>query len=104
MNRHALDVLEFPRVLAVVAERASSPLGAARVRALAPDTSRPALESEHRRVSAMRSLLTAEGGWAPEPIPSLADALARLRIEGTMWSGNELLAVAQLLRSSWRTQ
>jgi DNA mismatch repair protein MutS2 len=104
MNRHALDVLEFPRVLAVVAERASSAPGAARVRALAPETARAALDAEHRRVSAMRALLTAEGGWAPEPIPSLTEPLARLRVEGTSWTGGELLAGAQLLRSSRRTR
>jgi DNA mismatch repair protein MutS2 len=104
MNRHALEVLEFPRVLAVVADRASSALGAARVRDLAPETSRPLLEAEHRRVSAMRSLLTAEGGWSPEPIPSLTEPLARLRVEGTVWSGAELLSGAQLLRSSRRTR
>ena len=104
MNRHALDVLEFPRVLAVVADRASSALGAARVRALAPETSRPRLEAEHRRVLAMRSLLTAEGGWSPEPIPALTEPLARLRIEGTLWTGAELLSGAQLLRSARRTR
>ena len=104
MNRHALDVLEFPRVLAVVADRASSALGAARVRSLAPETSRALLEAEHRRVSAMRSILTAEGGWAPEPIPSLTEPLARLRVEGTSWSGPELLLGAQLLRSARRTR
>jgi DNA mismatch repair protein MutS2 len=104
MNRHALDVLEFPRVLAVVADRASSALGAARVRALVPETSHPVLESEHRRVSAMRALLTAEGGWSPEPIPALGEPLARLRIEGTTWSGTELLSGALLLRSARRTR
>ena len=104
MNRHALDVLEFSRVLAVVADRASSALGAARVRALAPETGRAVLELEHRRVTAMRSLLTAEGSWSPEPIPTLTEALARLRIEGTSWSGQELLGGAQLLRSARRTR
>ena len=104
MNRHALSVVEFPRVLALVADRASSALGAARVRALEPSDDRPALEAEHARVAAMRALVTAEGGWAPEPVPDLTQSLARLRIGGTAWSGAELLAGLTLLRSSRRTR
>ena len=38
MNSHALSVLEFPRVLEVVAGFATSDLGAKRLRALAPTT------------------------------------------------------------------
>jgi DNA mismatch repair protein MutS2 len=104
MNSHALSVLEFPRVVAVVAERASSSLGAARVRALQPRTDRAWLEAEHRRVAAMRALVASEIGWSAEPIPDLTEALARLRIEGTSWSGPELLGGATLLRSSRRTR
>jgi DNA mismatch repair protein MutS2 len=103
MNSHALGVLEFARVLTLVADRASSGLGAARVRALAPSSDRAALEAEHARVAAMRALLSAEDGWAAEAIPDLTEALARLRIGGTSWSGPELLAGALLLRSSRRT-
>ena len=82
MNAHALAVLEFPRVLDLVAERASSAAGAARVRALAPSDGRAFLEGEHRRVAAVRALVAAEGGWSPEPIPELGQSLSRLRIEG----------------------
>jgi len=103
MNPHALGVLEFPRVMALVADRASSSLGAARVRALAPRDDHAWIEAEHTRVSAMRALVSAEGGWAPEAIPDLTTPLARLRIAGTSWSGAELLAGALLLRSSRRT-
>ena len=104
MNQHALTVLEFPRVLAVVAERATSTLGARRVRALWPATDLAWLDAEHRRVAAVRALAASEGGWAPEPTPDLTDALARLRVEGTTWSAAELLGAATLLRSSRRTR
>ncbi|HET7457017.1 MAG TPA: endonuclease MutS2 [Gemmatimonadaceae bacterium] len=104
MNAHALSVLEFPRALALVADRASSALGAARARTLAPHTDRDWIDAEHRRVAAMRALVGGEGSWSPEPIPDLTQALARLRIEGTAWSGPELLAGGTLLRSSRRTR
>ena len=104
MNSHALSVLEFPRVLDVVADRASSTLGAAAVRALRPRTDRDWLASELSRVQAMRAVLTAEGGWNPEPIPDVGQSLARLRLEGAALDGAQLSAVATLLRSSRRTQ
>ncbi|HWZ58302.1 MAG TPA: endonuclease MutS2 [Gemmatimonadaceae bacterium] len=104
MNRHALGVLEFPRVLDLVAARATSTVGAARVQALEPQADRGWVEREHARVTAVRALVADEGGWAPEPVPDLADPLARLRIEGVAWTGLELLAGATLLRSARRTR
>ncbi|AHG91000.1 MutS2 protein [Gemmatirosa kalamazoonensis] len=104
MNSHALSVLEYPRVLAVVAERATSSLGARRLRALQPQTDLTALAAEHRRVAATRALVESELGWGPEPAPDLVDALAKLRVAGTSWSAAELLGGAVLLRSSRRTR
>ena len=104
MNSHALAVLEFPRVLALVAERASSDLGAARIRELAPISDIAALEQEHARVAAMRAMVTGDEGWRPEAVPSIAPALDRLRIEGAPWSGMEALGGLMLLRSSRRTR
>ena len=103
VNDHALGVLEFARVLDLVAGRASSSLGGARVRDLAPTSNRTWLDAEHARVAAMRALVTDEAGWAPEAIPDLLQPLARLRIEGTLWSGKELLGALTLLRSSRTT-
>ncbi|MDF1502196.1 endonuclease MutS2 [Roseisolibacter sp. H3M3-2] len=104
MNQHALSVLEFPRVLAVVAERATSALGARRLRGAQPSTNVAWLESEHRRVAATRALVASEGGWSPEPVPDLTEPLARLRVIGTVWSAPELLAGGTLLRSARRTR
>lgn len=104
MNAHALSILEFPRVLDVVAGHASSEPGAARVRALSPSTDRDWLDGEHARVAAMRAAIQADEPWHPEPIPDLSGALTRLRVLGSMWSGLELIAGATLLRSSRRTQ
>src|SRR6059058_3695725 len=104
MNSHALSVLEYPRVLAVVAERATTSLGARRIRALEPQTDRDALAAEHRRVAAVRALVESELGFSPEPVPDLVDALAKLRVAGTTWTAPELLGGAVLLRSSRRSR
>jgi DNA mismatch repair protein MutS2 len=103
MNSHALTVLEFPRVLDLVGARATTELGAERIRALSPITDRAALEREHARVAAVRSSLEGDEPWHPEPVPDLRQAISRLRVEGSAFSGVELLATALLLRSSRHT-
>ncbi|HEU4720864.1 MAG TPA: endonuclease MutS2 [Gemmatimonadaceae bacterium] len=104
MNAHALGILEYPRLLDVVAGFAASAPGAARVRRLAPRADLPWLETEHRRVAAVRGLLGGDLPWHPEPVPELGAALQRLRVAGIMWTSHELLAGAVLLRSSRRTR
>jgi DNA mismatch repair protein MutS2 len=104
MNAHALSVLELPRVLDVVAGFATSELGAGRVRSLTPRNDAAWLEREHARVAAMRANLQGDEPWRPDPIPDLSGPLTRLRVEGSMWTGAELVAGAALLRSSRQTQ
>src|SRR5665213_198306 len=104
MNRHALGVLEFSRVLDVLADRATSTLGAARIRSLEPRRDIEWMDIEQRRVVAMRAVLASDDGYHPEAIPDLAGSLARLRAEGSSWTGDELTRGAQLLRSSRLTK
>jgi DNA mismatch repair protein MutS2 len=104
VNAHALGILEYPRLLDVVAGFASSALGAARVRALAPRADLGWLEVEHQRVGAVRGLLGGDLPWSPEPVPELEGALQRLRVSGIMWTSHELLGAAVLLRSARRTR
>jgi DNA mismatch repair protein MutS2 len=104
VNPHTLAVLEFPAVLAVVAERAASPLGAERVRSLAPAQDRGLIEEALARVAAMRAMIGGTNGFRPESIPALDAPLARLRAAGSVWSGEELVAGALLLRSARLTK
>jgi len=104
VNRHALAVLEFPRVLEEVAARARCELGAERVRALLPTTDRSWIEREHGRIAAVRALRGAEPPWYPESVPDVRAGLERLRVVGLSWSAAELHGAHQLLRSSRRTR
>ena len=91
-------------MLAVVADRASSSLGADRVRGLLPVTDREWLDAEHARVTATRALVQADDPWHPEPISDVTAALDRMRVEGAGLNGSEMLGVGRLLRSSRRTR
>jgi len=100
MNTHALNVIEFPRTLALISERATSPLGGERVRELRPLTDRGAIENEHARVAAVRSLLSGDEPWHLHGVPDARTALTRLRVEEATLVAGELLVLAKLLRSS----
>src|SRR5882724_4895111 len=104
MNSHALNVIEFPRTLALVSERATSPLGAERVRELRPVPDRDAIEREHARVAAVRALLSGDEPWQLHGVPDARSALTRLRVEGASLAAPDLLTAAALLRSSRLTQ
>ena len=103
MNAHALGILELDRALDVVAGRASSALGAERIRGLQPTADMPWLKDELRRVAAVRAILGGDDPWRPEGIPDVRGALGRLRVEGASWNGQELLGASRLLRSSRMT-
>src|SRR5438046_6994651 len=104
MNSHALNVLEFPRTLALISERAGSPLGAERVRELRPLTDPDEIEREHARVAAVRSLLSADEPWTLDGVPDARSALTRLRVERSTLGAPDLLILGALLRSSRLTR
>ena len=104
MNRHALAVLEYPRVLDEVASRATSALGAERIRQLLPSTDRSWIEREHSRIAAVRALREGDEPARPQPVPELGPALERLRVVGAAWSATDMLAARTLLSSGRRSR
>ena len=104
MNRHALAVLEYPRVLDEVASRATSALGAERIRQLLPSTDRNWIEREHSRIAAVRALREGDEPARPQAVPELGAALERLRVAGTAWTAADMLGARTLLSSGRRTR
>lgn len=104
MNRHALQVLQFPEALDLVAGFASSPLGAEAVRLLTPSDSRGWIEAELRRVDQMLGFLLRADDFAIPALPDLRGALRRLGVEGAAWEGVWLRDGAELLRSARETR
>ncbi len=88
----------------MVAERATSDLGAAAVRALEPTDARAWVEAEMGRVHAMMSFVQRTEGWAVPAIPDLRGELTRLAKRGSVWDGRTLLDGAALMRASRSTR
>ena len=81
MSEHALTVLDFYRVLELVAERATSEAGRAAVRLLRPQTDRNWVERELTRVSETGAFLETRSPWAPSEIPDCLPIFGRLAVE-----------------------
>ena len=97
MNPHALEVLEFRRVLEEVAARAVSSLGRSRVLDLTPGSHLSSLRTELQRVEELARFLERRPDWTVPEIPDAGPGLKRLTPEGSVLEPGELYALALLL-------
>jgi DNA mismatch repair protein MutS2 len=100
MNSHALGVLEFSRVIELLAARTHSSLGRDAVDQLRPSSDRTWIVAEHARVAAVRAFVTEPRGWSPEPVHDVRASLDRVEVAGAWLEATELLAVTTVARSS----
>ena len=100
MNRHALEVVQFPEALDVVAGYAGSELGAAAVRALRPADGPAWINDELQRVDQMLALRQRADDWHLGPIPDLTAPFRLLALTGSTLTAPVLRDVGTLLRSS----
>jgi DNA mismatch repair protein MutS2 len=97
-----LDAIELEPVLEVVARYAAGPLGADRVRSRRPTLSLEWVRRELARVGEVAALFRRADGLLTEPVPDVSRALSRLRIEGSVLEGQDLLAILRVLGAAGR--
>ena len=102
LTEDGLDAIELEPVLEVVAGHAAGPLGAARVRARRPTLDLAWIRLELARVGEVAALFRRGDGLLAEPVPDVAVALSRLRIEGSVLEGRDLVAIQRVLGSARR--
>ncbi|MDA0313197.1 MAG: endonuclease MutS2 [Gemmatimonadetes bacterium] len=102
VSRHALDVLEFDRVLERVAARASSELGRRRLMSLLPSDDLPTVKRELGRVASTMRFIDEAPDWGMVQVPDVSSALALLRAEGTVLEPIQMHQIGVLLNSSRR--
>ncbi len=93
----ALDTIELPAVLAIVAGHAAGPRGAERVRARRPTADLGWIHQELARVGEVAALIRKGDGLLAEPVPDVRKALSRLRVDGSVLESTELLGIGRVL-------
>ena len=97
MSARALQVLEFARVLEYVAGFASTRAGREAVRALTPSVDAESIRSRLSTVDEAGRFMEERVDWTLPEVPDAGTAVARLAIEGSVLSPQELVAVGGLL-------
>ncbi len=99
MDEHALALLEFPRVIAEVADLCASPMGTALLRRQEVLTSAKDVAERLVLAGAFRSML--ENGSEPPGLdfPDVSEVLPRLGKEGLQLEGEELAAIGRCILS-----
>jgi DNA mismatch repair protein MutS2 len=97
-----LETIELAPVLEVVAGYAAGTLGAARVRARRPTLDLEWIALELARVGETAGLFRRGDALLAEAVPDVSTALARLRIEGSVLEGTDLVAIQRVLGAARR--
>ena len=97
-----LDTVELESVLEVVAGYAAGALGAARLRARRPVLELEWIRRELARVGEVAALFRRGDGLLAESVPDVSRALSRLRIEGSVLEGQDLVAIGRVLGTARR--
>jgi DNA mismatch repair protein MutS2 len=100
MNRHALEVLQYPQALDLVAGFASGPLGGERVRTLQPSTVPERIRDELQSVSQMVLVVQRSADAVLPNIPDVREPLHRLATPGSVLDAVALRDLADLMYAS----
>jgi DNA mismatch repair protein MutS2 len=96
----ALAAIEFPAALESVADHAVTELGAAWVRALRPSIDAFWVDEELALVAVLAARFGDGDDLRPDGFPDVAAPLGRLRLEGSVLDGPELVALGRLLTAA----
>jgi DNA mismatch repair protein MutS2 len=103
MNEHALDVLEYDKVVAMLVDRTSFALGSERAARLRPTVDIGSIRQDLRRTSELRALLNDGERLPVDGARDVREALARSEVGGSSLSCEELADVRHTLLAVGRT-
>ncbi|MEW6686279.1 MAG: endonuclease MutS2 [Candidatus Edwardsbacteria bacterium] len=102
MNDHTLQVLEFDKILAILAERTSSPLGKELAHQSRPSTDFETVSQRLKEVTELKKFISAGENFSLTGLKDIRSSLEKLKIEGTILEPRELLDIAETLGTARR--
>ena len=100
MNDRTLRVLEYPKIIEMLASHTRSPMGRARALSLHPFADRTEVRRLLEETSEAEAVTAAEGGGIVPFFPDIAKSLNKARI-GSILSPLELLQIGQVLSAAY---
>src|SRR5581483_4669679 len=100
LPRRVLELLELPKVLAVLREETVSPLGAAAASALRPSADPAEVAASLAETTEARAVLERRGPFPLAGLPDLSPRLAALRAEGAVLPAPELIDILQAVETA----
>ncbi len=104
IDAHTLEVLEFPRVLALAGRLAASPSGAAWVLALAPARDPETVGRRLDLTAELRTLMASPDGFPVTDVPEARVAIGKLEAAGVLLEAGELIDLARLVSLARRVR
>lgn len=99
----ALETLELPEALDRVAAHAAGPMGRAAIRRLVPTADVDWITRELGLVAELTQLLERGDSLAADAVPDPSDAIARVRVDGSVLDGSEIALLRRLLSAARTT-
>ena len=100
MIEHTYRVLEFYKLLDILSDYASCPLGKSDCLSLEPSDDLERIENEHRLVSEMKLLLQLKGFFPLEGLTDIESVLRNSQADGSCLEPEELLSVFRIAEAS----
>lgn len=100
MDKHTLTVLEFERLLELLAGQAQSEPGAAHCHGLAPDLQADEALQAWRRIDEAIEIIDTDGPPSLGDLVEVGGLLAQLEADGSLLAVPDLLLISQVIRTS----
>ncbi len=97
IDTHSIQVLEYPKVRAIIASFTLSPYGRRRVETMRPIFDRDEIETRLRRSAQMREIIRFEEAMPLDKSDDISELIDKARIEGVHLEPKQLLQVRSFL-------
>jgi DNA mismatch repair protein MutS2 len=97
VDKHSLEVLEFPKIVALTAARTQSAPGRELVEDLAPLSEAESIETELRWTGELREVVAVGAGVPSLSFPDVRPHLEKVRVEGSVLEPMQLREIGQFL-------